>query len=144
MGLNAVVYRNIHSLAPGLRRRVRVAEPATGELEFVSQGSPDPNYNDALIAISIRIGNAASVDWLRDQVRSRWTGECNILLSTVLFSGSHSGDFINLEGTEKMRREIEEMDAAEAELPEDLARFLAEMRQLLDVAESERNPIVFV
>jgi len=144
MGLDAVVYRNIQTLAPALRERVRIADPETGELDFVSQGPPDPNYNDALLAISIRIGNAASVGWLREQINSRWNGDCDILLNKVLFSGSHSGDFINLKGAEAMRREIDKIGVTQGQLPEALDEFLKQMRQLLDVADAEKNPIVFV
>jgi hypothetical protein len=59
MGLDAVVFKNIATLAPGLRERVRVADPITGELEFLSQGPPGPTYRDSLLAVNIRLGNVA-------------------------------------------------------------------------------------
>src|ERR1700733_9273790 len=86
MGLDAVVYKNIRTLEPGLRERIRIADSATGQLEFLTQGPPDPNYNDELLAVGVRIGNAALVDWLREEFRSRWDGRCQGILETVLFS----------------------------------------------------------
>jgi hypothetical protein len=143
MGLDAVVYRNIDSLGPELRGRVRVVDSITGELDFVEQGPPDPHYNDALFAADIRIGNVALVDRLREQIRSRWNGQCDALLTTVLHSGSHSGDFINLDGVEKIRREIRRIDLTDRSLPENLNRFFEAIRLLLDASEAEQNPIVF-
>lgn len=59
MEVGAVIYRNIDALPQELRNLVRIADPATGELEFITQGLPDPNYNDVPLAVSIRIGNSA-------------------------------------------------------------------------------------
>jgi hypothetical protein len=144
MGLDAVVYRNIDTLAPRLRELVRITDPATGELEFISQGPPNPNYNDDLLSVSIRIGNSALVDWLREEIASRWNGGCETLLNAVLYSGSHSGDFIELDGVARIRREVGQIDLAEKSLPENLIEFFEVIRLLLDAAEAEKNPIAFV
>ena len=144
MGLDAVVYKNIRTLEPGLRERIRIADSATGQLEFLTQGPPDPNYNDELLAVGVRIGNAALVDWLRGEFRSRWDGRCQGILETVLFSSSHSGDFIALGELDRIRREIEECDLGGRLLPQHLTGFFEAIRKLLDAAEAEGNPIVFV
>jgi hypothetical protein len=43
-----------------------------------------------------------------------------------------------------MRREIDKIGVTQGQLPEALDEFLKQMRQLLDVADAEKNPIVFV
>ena len=144
MGLNAIVYKNIANLSTALRDRVRVIDANTGELELILQGEPDPHYNDDLLGADIHIGNVALVEKLRNEILTRWNGQCRILLSKVLFNGTHSGDFIHPDDAQEIRREIEGLTASESVSSPDLTKFFADMRRLLGVAQTENNPIVFV
>ena len=115
----------------------------TGELEFVDAQTPSPPYNDSLLAANIRIGDISKVGWLRGQIESRWPGRCSVILNAVLFSGTHSGDFVSLAQVRRIRLEIGEIDSSEASVPAELAAFFEQIRQLLNAAERERNPLVF-
>jgi hypothetical protein len=141
MGLDAVVYKNIDNLPERIRGLVKVADALTGELEFVAPQPPSPHYNDSLLAADIRIGNISKVEWLREQIESRWPGTCSVILNAVLYSSTHSGDFIALGDVRKIKLEIDEIDCAA--IPAELAAFFEELGQLLDAAERERNPLVF-
>ena len=115
----------------------------TGELEFVDAQPPSPPYNDSLLAANIRIGDISKVGWLRGQIESRWPGRCSVILNAVLFSGTHSGEFVSLAQVRRIRLEIGEIDSSEASVPAELAAFLEQISQLLNAAERERNPLVF-
>jgi hypothetical protein len=64
-----------------------------------------------------------------------------VILNAVLYSSTHSGDFIALGDVRKIKLEIDEIDCAA--IPAELAAFFEELGQLLDAAERERNPLVF-
>ena len=143
MGLDAIVYKNIDNLPEQVRAQVKVVDSLTGELEFVAPQPPSPHYNESLLAADIRIGNISKVGWLREQIESRWPGRCSVILDAVLYSGTHSGDFISLDQVRRMKLEIAEIDCAEASIPAEMATFFEQIGQLLDAAEWERNPLVF-
>jgi hypothetical protein len=141
VGLDAVVYKNIDNLPERVRAHVKVVDSRTGELEFVAPQPRRPHCNDSLLAANIRIGNISKVGWLRDQIESRWPGKCNVILNAVLYSSTHSGDFIAFDEARRIRLEIDEIDCAG--IPAELAVFFEELGQLLEAAQRERNPLVF-
>jgi len=141
MGLDAIVYKNIDNLPEQVRAQVKVVDSLTGELEFVAPQPPSPHYNESLLAADIRIGNISKVGWLREQIESRWPGTCSVILNAVLYSSTHSGDFIALDEVRRIKLEIDEIDCTA--IPADLAAFFEELGQMLNAAERERNPIVF-
>jgi hypothetical protein len=141
MGLDVVVYKNIDNLPERVRAQVKVVDSLTGELDFVAPQPPSPHYNDSLLAANIRIGNISKVEWLREQIESRWPGKCSVILNAVLYSSTHSGDFIAFDEARRIRLEIDEIDCAA--IPAELAAFFEELGQLLDAAQRERNPLVF-
>jgi len=141
MGLDAVVYKNIDNLPERVRAQVRVVDSLTGELEFMAPQPPSPDYNDSLLAADVRIGNISKVEWLREQIESRWPGTCSAILNVVLYSSTHSGDFIALDEIRRIKLEIDEIDCDA--IPAELAVFFEQLGQLSDAAERESNPVVF-
>jgi hypothetical protein len=142
MGLDAVVYRNIENLPEPLRGQVKLVDPLTGELEFVN-GPTLSLRTETLLAADVRIGNISAVAWLREQIASRWCDRCPLILNAVLYSSTHSGDFIPLNQARRIKLEIEGIDCTEASIPARLATFFEEITQLVNAAEAEGNPIAF-
>ena len=142
MGLDAVVYRNLENLLEPLKGQVKLVDPQTGELDFVNGPTRSPG-SEALLAADVRIGNISGVAWLREQIKSRWAGKCLLILNAVLYSSTHTGDFISLEQVRRIKLEIAEIDCAGDSIPARLAAFFEQMTQLVNAAESEGNPIAF-
>jgi hypothetical protein len=142
MGLDAVVYKNIENLPEPLKGQVKLVDPQTGELEFVNGPTLSLRTED-LFAADVRIGNISGVAWLREQIESRWADKCLLILNAVLYSSTHSGDFIPLDQVRRIKLEIAGIDGAEGSLPARLAAFFEQMTQLVNAAESEGNPIAF-
>jgi len=139
MGLDAVVYRNIESLPESLREQVKVVDHQTGELEVAS----GPRLTETLLAADVRIGNISGVAWLREQIESRWPEKCSLILNLVLYSSTHSGDFITLDQVGQIKLEIAGIDCADDSIPPRLAAFFEQMTELVNAAECEGNPIAF-
>ena len=142
MGLDAVVYRNIENLPEPLRGQVKLVDPLTGELEFVNGPMLGLRTED-LFAADVRIGNISTVAWIREQIESRWADKCPVILNAVLYSSTHSGDFIALDQVRRIKREVEGIDRAEGSISIMLATFFEDMAQLVNAAENEGNPIAF-
>ena len=144
MSLDAVVYKNIENLPQCVRESVQIADPATGETEMLVPKSPGHGPEDSLVAIRARLGNASEVAWLTDSIKSRGNGQYPILLDLFLYSGSHSGDYIQLDQLPRLKEEIMQVTTSDGSLPKELLTFLAAVRELIHAAEVENNPIVFV
>ena len=142
MGLDAVLYKNIENLPEQLKGQVTLADHQTGEFELVNGSSLSLSTSD-LFAAHVWIGNISGVAWLREQIESGWADRCLQILNTVLYSGTHSGDFIPLDQVRKIKLEIAAIDCGEGPLPPRLAAFFEQMKQLVNAAESEGNPIAF-
>ena len=142
MGLDAVVYRNIDNLPESLRRQVKLVDASTGELDLVDGSTLSLNDED-LFAAEVRIGNISAVQWIREQIETRWASECPVILQSVLHNGTHSGDFIHLDHVRRIKQEIAAVDSADVSIPRRLATFFDEMRRLITAAETEGNPIAF-
>jgi hypothetical protein len=142
VGLDAVVYRNIENLPESLRGQVKIVDSLTGELEFVN-GPRLSRRTETLLAADVRIGNISAVAWFREQIESRWSDQCPLILNAVLYSSTHSGDFIPLDQVRRIKLEIAGIDCSEAPIPPRLAGFFEEITQLVNAAETEGNPIAF-
>jgi hypothetical protein len=69
----------------------------------------------------------------------------SILLSKVLYSGSHSGDSIPVEQTLALRDELLQLkDSVEQPDCDHMKQFVSDMLELVEAARQEGNPIVFV
>jgi hypothetical protein len=67
------------------------------------------------------------------------------LQTRVLYSGSHSGDVIEFELLPDLESEIRELLSRDRlKLSDHAATFLKGMLELVEVAKTEKNPIVFV
>lgn len=127
LGLDAVVYRNIENLPESLRMQVKLVDASTGELDFVN-GSTLSHGTEDLFAADVRIGNISAVAWIREQIELRWANECPVILNAVLYSSTHSGDFIPLDQVRRIKLEIAAFDSAAVPIPPRLAAFFDEMR----------------
>ena len=96
------------------------------------------------IAADKRIGNIALVSWLRERA-SLVLKDRSIVLSKVLYSGSHSGDSIPVEQTLALRDELLQLGGSVEQPDRDhMKQFVTDMLELVDAARRVGNPIVFV
>jgi len=136
MALNAFVYRNIASLPPEVRERVRVIDSSTGDLDWT-----DDRDLPALKRCDIRIGNIAQVALLREEVARR-IGNASVLVTRFLYDGTHCGDGVAKEDIPELKRECEAL-AGDKGAPPDLLVFVRQLRELTSAAEEEGNAILF-
>jgi hypothetical protein len=143
MGLSARVYTNIESLKERLRPNSFLVDQATGEVYPRDDDETLSVNRGDLIAISKRLGNVTEVAALNAAISHLFAGHDSILLNKVLYSGSHSGDHVDIADFPRLREELSLL--AKSRLSEDpyVPTFLSKMQDLLDTAEHERNPIVF-
>ena len=100
MGLDAVVYRNKANLPFDADAVGAVVDESTGEY-YVPNLDLEPEFEqrfpwDTRVAVHKRIGNIVLVGTLREQT-SQVLEERSIILSKVLYSGTHCGDSIPVE-----------------------------------------------
>ena len=138
MGLNAVVFKRASRLKSEYSREFEVVDVETGEAAAV--GDPDLLPLEQLVAAEARLGNVAEVAFLRKTVMSV-LGEGSFIAEHVLYSGIHSGDCIPTNRLHSLRDELSRLKKMDVS---DLATFISAMEALIDVAEKESNPIVFV
>ena len=147
MGLDAVVYRSKANLPFDADAVGAVVDESTGEYYL-----PDPNLEPAFeqefpretrIAVQKRIGNIALVAALREDA-SRVLDDRSIILSRVLYSGTHCGDSIPLDLTSALEDELLRLRCyAERNEVDHLKQFITDMLDLVGAARREGNPIVF-
>ena len=92
MGLDAVVYRNKKHLQLGPHKEIAQLIPDTGEVYFEND-EISRRLREQLQAAHFRLGNITEIAELRDEV-IRLAGPNSMLYKRVLYSGSHSGDFV--------------------------------------------------
>jgi hypothetical protein len=141
MGLDAVVYRNRQHLQLELDETAGQLIPETGEVYFESD-EISRKYLHKRHAVKHRLGNLAEIAALRSEV-TQFGAPKDILLEKVLYSGSHSGDFIPLELLPLLSAEIKSIYNSSGASSE-LLEFLGSMEDLIRAAKDEGNPIVFV
>ena len=141
MGLDAVVYRNRKHLQLGPDEETAQLIPDTGQVYFDNDETSRRHY-DQLKAADIRLGNISKIAELRDEM-IQLAGTTNMLYQKVLYSGSHSGDFVPLDELRLMLDEIRSVRRT-GKPSKELRRFLDQMEELIRTATNESNPIVFV
>jgi hypothetical protein len=95
--------------------------------------------------VSHRLGNIALIGFLRTLLASDPT-RFPILLTRVLYDGTHAGDFLSSADVELVSVEVKRLNEVHAvrESDEDLIRnFERQMRQLVQAAQSVGKPIAF-
>jgi hypothetical protein len=147
MGLDAIVYRSKANLPFDADVVGAVVDETTGEYCF-----PDQNLESALerefpwetrIAVRKRIGNIALVAAVRENAGEILGGD-SIILSKVLYSGTHSGDSIPLDLISALEGELFRLRRyADQNEVDHLKRFVTDMLDLVGGAKREGNPIVF-
>jgi len=141
VGLDAAVFRNIESLEQefGVGLFV-VTDPNTGETGPAPVGAARLS-GESRFAQRRRIGNVAAVADLRRAVRAILPIGNSIVLEKVIFDGMHAGDQIELSSLPMLRAELEMLKGRDAQ---GILEFTNDMMALLEAAERERNPIVFL
>lgn len=150
MGLDAVVFRSRANLPFDPDAEGAILDRSTGEwcvvdLEVDIELAFEQKFPwETRIAADKRIGNIALVQILREQA-SLILGDGSIVLSKVLYSGTHGGDSIPVEQTAALRDELLQLGRC-AEEPDGgyLKQFASDMLELVEAARREGNPIVFV
>lgn len=143
MGLDAVVYKSIAN--------VRVLDPLdvgaicldeeTGEVYLDPPGLGHLRRED-VIAVKKRLGNISLIAFLRDNIR-RVLSATSVILSKVLYDGTHSGDIIYEEDIELLAREIHFLKIQNIQKSDELLEFISDMEALVAAAREQGNPIVF-
>ena len=147
MGLDAAVYRRLEELSFTEKDLSSITvDPKTGQVDF-----EDPAlfriWRDKIKAVEKRIGNSSFVNLLKTEIEEllgHSTAEM-LLISKVLYSGTHSGDMISKHDLDYLRREIGLIRGiAGSHGSPELGNFLADMEELVVASEKHRNPIVFI
>ena len=99
---------------------------------------------DIFIAISKNIGNLTTIHYLYKMISEIFNHEQSIILSKLLYSGSHSGDKIECSELYQLESEIniikEKLDKSDAIV----SYFIDTIIELSVISRKESNPIVFV
>jgi hypothetical protein len=145
MSLSAFVYRcratlNIDAESLGATRDDR-----TGEY-FFPTAEHDGNFpREAFIAYEFWIGNVAGVAELREELGTITNEENSLLLKRCPYSGTHSGDVIELALLPALEYEVRGLlDRWGTRISEHLISVLHGILGLIETAKRENNPIVFV
>lgn len=141
MGLSGVVYRNKDNLQLGADEQFAQLLPDTGEVYFVDDDM-SRRHDQEREAAHARLGNIAMISALREEI-GRFLGPQSLLYTKVLYSGTHSGDFIPITQLPDLLEEISRVRKASNQ-SRDLRDFLDRIEKLAQIALHERNPIVFV
>lgn len=141
MGLDAVVFRNKRHLNLGLDERFALLHTKTGEVYFESDELSLKHANQCR-ATSHRLGNISAVSALREEA-TRLVGPDSLTVQKALYSGTHSGDTIAGDSLAELAAELDSVKKTKQPSPEFLL-FLQAFEDLINVANREDNPIVFV
>ena len=141
MSLSAVVYRSKKHLQLGNDEGVAQFIPERGEVYFEND-ELSRKYRQQLQAAHTRLGNITEIAGLRDEI-ARLSVPSNILRDKILYSGSHSGDFIPLDELSLLLDEIRIVRRT-GKASKEMRSFLDRIEELVRTATNETNPIVFV
>lgn len=140
MGLDAVVFRNIHWLEDRFGYGLFDVDPTTGE-GLLKPGIGIQVPREAYYAVKKRLGNLAEINSLRTIVIGSPIGGDSFVVRRILYCGTHSGDSIELNELSLL---AEELCVLDAENPVALHSFVEAVQSLVTCAIAEDNPIVFV
>ena len=144
MGLEAVVYVHRDKLPPTVMDELPCIDEQTGEVYFEDPEIAKKHPKNTFTAIRKSLGNVAMIGALRGEI-SRAADNNSILLSKVLYSGSHSGDIIGVSDLDKLESEIKNVrNNTSKERSSVLERFLKDLTELIMAARAQQLPIVFV
>ena len=141
MGLDAVVYRNKEHIELGRDEEHAKIDPGTGEVYFEDVRLSRKYYNQRE-AVNHRLGNISAIAELDSEVIPL-IGPKSVTAQKILYSGTHSGDKIPLEDLPKLTTELRAIRLSGQGSPL-LLEFVAALEVLIQAANHEGNPIVFV
>jgi hypothetical protein len=145
MSLSALVYRSRPTLDIDVASLGAARNDLTGEYYFPTPEHDGKFPREAFIASEFWIGNITSVAELREELRTITTEQESTLLSRCLYSGSHSGDIIELTLLPALEHEVRSfLDDREMRFSKHLTSVLRGVLGLIETAKREGNPIVFV
>jgi hypothetical protein len=166
MGLDACVYCDCVE-----KNRLSTPHPYPKQLYIERNGSPEirsvdsakqekhdawiqatPCKHDEMTVDDAYLGNAGFIGLLRDALRgaSSMLPACPVLLSKVLYSGTHTGDFLSPVQVSLLHEELQQLKAVDLRasgLPRPQIKpclsLLAELERLSKSALKIRKPIAF-
>jgi len=150
MGLDAVVYKKEDHVDAQLREKYKLKlDKKTGELylndeDAMSLDVPVCEFE----AIEKRLGNAILIADAK-KIISKYTTPDSILMSNILFSGSHCGTVISCQKNDDLLMNVEHV-INKVKVREDveslgyIIKLLNDIVDLINVSKVEGNPIVFV
>jgi hypothetical protein len=145
MSLSAVVYRSRSSIDADLEAQGARKDERTGEYYFESPEIERRFPRGFSEAKEWWIGNITSVAELRDELETLTGRRDLLLIQKCLFSGSHCGDLIEPEFFSSIESEVQEiLSHFRTRLSLSAKQFLDGMLNIIAVARTEKNPIVFV
>jgi hypothetical protein len=161
MGLDAFVFCDCHE-----KGRLRTPPPAGVSLKLEADGSLGRVSDDGTIESDLswddwrerracehaggillhhRLGNISLIGLLRSELQ-REPSRFPILLTQVVYNGSHGGDYIAVETIPALQRELEllgEFRSSTREAAGFMAQFHAQMSELAATARTITKPIAF-
>jgi hypothetical protein len=144
MSLSALVYRSRATLDFDVESLGATKDDRTGEF-YLPAARQDRFPREAFIAYEFWIGNIAGVAELREELRAFANEKSSLLVKRCLYSGSHSGDVIELALVPALEHEVRDLlDRDGAHISEHLMSVLHGILMLIETAKRENNPIVFV
>jgi hypothetical protein len=143
MGLDAVVYKHRSKLPLDPERAGLRIEPNTREWYTESGDLPEAIKLAGVEALHRRLGNVSSIASLYAHVALLLPAD-SVLLSKVLCDGAHAGDLLSLERVGALKREISNLRNGHSPLSPEVASLLNSLDALVEAAEANHNPIVFV
>jgi hypothetical protein len=144
MSLSALVYRNRGTLDIDVDSLGATRDDRTGEYYFPTPQHDGKFPREAFIASEFWIGNITGVAGLREELRTI-TNQDSLFEKMVLYSGTHSGDVIELAILPTLEHEVRSLlGRRETQISENLVSVLHGILGLIETAKRESNPIVFV
>jgi hypothetical protein len=159
MGLDATVYCDCYRSG-----KLREPPPSGCHVTFQRDGSLDCDSHEMTVLLAFdqwlhrgacehelgvflshRLGNMSLIGLLREEL-SVDVEKFPLLLTKVVYSGTHCGDFIPFEDLEALRAEVRALASHQCVNPEAplyVERFRKQMEELIDAALLLRKPIAF-
>lgn len=106
-----------------------------------------PCPHDNFVLIHEYIGNITRVGNLRDQIERLAGNDAKIILSEILYSGTHCGDFLEVDKVRDIAGELEIVErnsVGETGIDEErITYFIAQMNRLVEASLKLQKPIAF-
>jgi len=142
MSLDAMVFKNRKHLPFDPDALGASFDSETGEYFFEDEELEQKYPGDLTVAVAKPLGNITAVGHLREELEEVLEDE-SVVLSKVLYSGTHTGDHLSLDDLPELEWELSEIDKYLKKRKSPLvSRFVADMRELSAAAHHEHNPIV--